>query len=166
MEPIRDIDQPGAVCYRVTPELYLGYARGQFGKPSGVVQAKLNDYRDPGHQAEGLAYLSGAWTVSGESSRAEADGAVLSLRYTASEVNLVMTPPSGAVACVELQLGEGQRPGLDAEQKDDRYIVSVDRPRMYRLVANESVQPGSLKLIGHEPGWAAFAFTFLSCVVA
>jgi len=38
MEPMRDTDQPGAVCYRVTPELYLGHARGQFGNPEGVMR--------------------------------------------------------------------------------------------------------------------------------
>src|SRR5712692_787341 len=42
--PIRETDQPGAVCYRVTPELYLGYARGQFGNPAGVIRDKSFDY--------------------------------------------------------------------------------------------------------------------------
>src|SRR5437867_10523124 len=43
MEPMRDTDLPGAVCYRVTPELYLGYARGQFGNPEGVDRDKPHD---------------------------------------------------------------------------------------------------------------------------
>ena len=34
IDPMRDSDRPGAVCYRVTPELYLGYMRGQFGNPT------------------------------------------------------------------------------------------------------------------------------------
>ena len=29
---MRDTDRPGALCYRVTPELYLGYARGRQGR--------------------------------------------------------------------------------------------------------------------------------------
>ena len=89
----------------------------------------------------------------------------MSLRYTAAEVNLVMTPPPGSIARVVLQIGEGQRPGADVEPGNGRLIVTVDRPRMYRLIANESVMPGNLKLIAQEPGWSAFAFTFLSCVV-
>ena len=48
MEPVRDSDHPGAVCYRVTPELYLGHARGQFGNLEGVVRDRPHDYRDPG----------------------------------------------------------------------------------------------------------------------
>ena len=159
-----ETDRTGAVCYRVTPELYLGYARGQFGNPAGVVQDKVFAYRDPGHQAEGLAYLAGSWTVSSEASCAS-DGAELALRYTASEVNLVMTPPAGAKARVEVQLGEGQRPGTDVKPDGGRFVVTVDRPRMYSLIANESVTPGSLKLIARDAGWSAFAFTFLTCVV-
>ena len=31
LEPVRAEDTPGAVCYRVTPELYCGYARGLIG---------------------------------------------------------------------------------------------------------------------------------------
>jgi hypothetical protein len=37
---------------------------------------------------------------------------------------------------------------------------------MYNLVANESVIPGTLVLKAREPGWSAYAFTFVSCVVA
>lgn len=33
MDPVRDDDRVGAVCYRVTPELYLGYARGPLAPP-------------------------------------------------------------------------------------------------------------------------------------
>src|SRR3972149_1722526 len=31
MEALRDEDKPGAVCYRVMPELYLGYQQGRIG---------------------------------------------------------------------------------------------------------------------------------------
>ena len=166
MAPLRETDRPGAVCYRVTPELYLGYARGQFGNPAGIVQEKPSDYSDRGHHAEGLAYLVGRWTVGSEAAKAEGEGAAMILRYTAMDVNLVMTPPASAPpARVEVMLGEGQRPGADAKLENGRFLVTVDRPRMYNLIANESVTPGSLRLIARDPGWSAFAFTFLSCVV-
>lgn len=67
MEPVRESDRPDAVCYRVTPEIYLGYSRGQFGNPEGIVHDTAHDYRDPGRRAEGVAYLGGRWRVgSGE----------------------------------------------------------------------------------------------------
>ena len=164
MAPVRPADRAGAVCYRVTPELYLGYQRGQFGNPTGVAQDRAADYSDPGRHAEGAAYLGGRWTVGGESSRAEAAGAMLALRYTSMDVNLVMAPPPGSAARAEVILGEGQRPGADVKIEGGRTVVAVNSPRMYALVANESVAPGALRLKALTPGLSAFAFTFISCV--
>ncbi len=166
MEPMRDSDRPGAVCYRVTPELYLGHGRGQFGNPTGIVRDRVADYSDPGRHAEGATYLSGRWTVLQESARAESIGAAIALRYTSMDVNLVMAPPaSGQPARVEVILSEGQRPGADVKPENGRAFVTVDRARMYNLAANASVEPGSLQLKALDPGLSAFAFTFTSCVV-
>jgi hypothetical protein len=150
----------------VTPELYLGYARGQIGNPRGDVQDEAFECRDPGNHAEGFAYLSGPWTITSEAARAEDAGATMALRYTAMEANLVMAPADGSAACVEIQLGEGQRPGTDVKADSGRLFVTVDRARMYGLVANESVTSGGIKLIARGGGWSAFAFTFISCAVA
>jgi thiol-disulfide isomerase/thioredoxin len=165
LEPVRDSDRPGAVCYRVTPELYLGYARGQFGNPSGVMHDKAADYADPGRHVEGAAYLSGRWTVGLESSTAERAGAILSLRYTAMDVNLVLAPPAGVTARLELVVPDDQRLGRDVQIEYTRNFVTVDRARMYNLVANQSVAPGAVQLKALDPGWSAYAFTFVSCVV-
>ncbi|MBV8451818.1 MAG: redoxin domain-containing protein [Deltaproteobacteria bacterium] len=165
LEPMRDTDQPGAVCYRVTPELYLGYARGQFGNPAGVVRDKSFDYPDPGRYVEGAAYLSGRWIVSEESSRADNSGATLMLRYTAMDVNLVMAPPASGAARVELLIGEEQRAGSGVAVENGRLFIMVDQPRMYSLIANPSVLSGSLKLKMLDPGVTAYAFTFISCAV-
>jgi thiol-disulfide isomerase/thioredoxin len=166
MEPLRDADKPGAVCYRVTPELYLGYARGQFGNPGEVARDRLYDYKDPGRYVEGMPYLSGRWTVAQESSRAEAPGAMLRLRYTAQDVNLVMAPPAGRDSRIELIFDEGQRPGTDVKFENSRAFVTVDQPRMYSLIDNDSVISASLQLKSHDPGLTAYAFTFISCPVS
>ncbi|HZO83095.1 MAG TPA: redoxin family protein [Candidatus Binataceae bacterium] len=163
MAPVRDTDRPGALCYRVTPELYLGYARGQFGNPGGVVHDRAHDYADPGHHAEGIAYLGGRWIVGAESAGAGAAGASLALRYTGKDVNLVMAPPAQGPVRVELKLDADQRPGEDARPDSGMLLITVDRPRMYNLVANESVSAGALTLRAREPGLGAYAFTFVSC---
>jgi len=165
VEPMRDTDQPGAVCYRVTPELYLGYARGQFGNPAGVNRDQSFDYSDPGRYVEGAAYLSGRWFVSEESARADTSGATLMLRYTAMDVNLVMTPPANGAARVELLTGEEQRAGSDVSLEHGRCFITVDRPRMYSLIANPSVLSGGLRLKMLDPGVTVYAFTFMSCAV-
>lgn len=165
MEPVRDSDQPGAVCYRVTPELYLGYGRGNFGNPEGINRDEPHDYRDPGRHMESTAYLDGRWRVEQESARAEVAGAALRLRYTAREVNLVMAPGAGAVK-VQVALSEGERLGTDVKTIDGRAIVNVERPRMYNLVDNDNVNQGALELTALDAGLALFAFTFTSCTIA
>jgi thiol-disulfide isomerase/thioredoxin len=165
MEPVRETDQPGAVCYRVTPELYLGYARGQFGNPAGPVRDKSFDYSDPGRYVEGAAYLSGKWTVGQESSRADAPGAALMLRYTAMEVNLVMALSMSGAARIELMIGEEQRTGSNVTVENGRCFITVDQARMYSLIANPSVLSGSLRLKMVDAGVSVYAFTFISCVV-
>src|SRR5579863_3859036 len=135
MEPVRDSDRPGAVCYRVTPELYLGHARGQFGNPEGVARDVPHDYRDIGPHMEGMSYLAGRWRVEQEAARAEAPAAAVSLRYTSKDVNLVMAPPAGASARIEIALDGAQRASDDVKFEGERSFITVDRPRMYSLVA-------------------------------
>jgi thiol-disulfide isomerase/thioredoxin len=166
MAPVRDSDQPGAVCYRVTPELYLGYARGQFGNPEGIVPDRPHDYQDRGRRMEGIAYLGGRWRVEQESARAEAAGASVALRYTAKDVNLVLAPRAGSVSRMEVRVEPGQTMGADVTVRNGRAFVVVERPRMYNLIANETVVPGALELRAEEPGISAYAFTFVSCTVA
>src|SRR5579862_6254795 len=165
MEPVRDSDRPGAVCYRVTPELYLGYARGNFGNPEGITRDEPHDYRDPGRHMESMAYLDGRWRIEQESARAETAGAALRLRYTAREINLVMAPGADA-GRVQVSLSEGERIGADVKTVDGRTIVNVDRPRMYNLVDNDDVNPGALELTALDAGLAVCAFTFTSCTIA
>jgi thiol-disulfide isomerase/thioredoxin len=166
MEPVRDSDRPGAVCYRVTPELYLGHARGNFGNPEGVLRDKPHDYRDPGRHMESTAYLDGRWRVEQESARAETMGATLRLRYTAREVNLVMAPGDSGPVKVEVKLSDGEDPGADVKTVDGRATVNVDRPRMYNLIDNETVNHGALELKTLDPGLAVYALTFTSCTIA
>jgi thiol-disulfide isomerase/thioredoxin len=165
IDPVRDSDQPGAVCYRVTPELYLGYARGNFGNPEAVVRDRAHDYRDIGPHVEGMSYLGGLWRVESESARSEAPGASISLRYTAKDVNLVMAPPSGSNVRAEVTLEGAQRPGDDVKFEGERAFVTVDSPRMYNLVANDSVVSGAVTIRAEAAALAAYAFTFISCVV-
>ena len=165
MSPMRDTDRPGAVCYRVTPELYLGHARGQFGNPSGVAKDTAYDYADPGRHMEGLAFLGGRWRVEPESARADAPGASLAIRYTSKDVNLVMAPPAGSSVRAEVILGDGEKPGDDVKLEAGRAFVIVDRPRMYSLVSNDSVVSGALKIRTEAAGLSVYAFTFISCAL-
>src|SRR5215470_19738843 len=44
MEPVRQEDRPGAVCYPASPELYLGHRRGKICNPGGFKEDQIAQY--------------------------------------------------------------------------------------------------------------------------
>lgn len=173
VEPLRDEDQPGAVCYRVTPELYLGYERGRIGNTAGIVPDRPAPYQDLDKHAEGYFFLDGDWLLTAESC-ARPVGAQgeskLHLRYMAKEVNLVLMPPiAGGEARLELLQDGAPLPlddaGEDTRVEDGRAVVRLDIPRMYRLVNNREIDTHELTLVTTSDGVSLYAFTFTSCLV-
>lgn len=170
LEPVRGRDMPGAVCYRPTPELYLGYARGLFGHQEAIREDQPATYHAPDRRAMNAAYLAGGWLVRRDHSEANAAGASLSVWYQAAEVNLVLHPGDIEEAAVEVQLDGDPVPanlrGADLRDDAGATVVTVDAPRMYRLVAGETFEEHELRLVARAPGVRAYAFTFVSCVKA
>lgn len=172
MPPVRDSDAPGAVCYRVTPELYLGYQRGRIGNPSGIATKQAAPYRDPGMHAEGYFYLDGEWRWDEEHVMKPAGStgeSRLTIRYTAKEVNLVMNPLLGRAGRVRVLLDSEpvaqDHAGEDIRRGHGAGVVEVDSARMYRLVNSPDIGSHELALITSDPGVAMYAFTFVSCIV-
>jgi|ERR1039458_591181 thiol-disulfide isomerase/thioredoxin len=93
MGPVCSIDKPGAVCYPITPELYLGQTRGQVANTPSSATAlfAIPDQRD-----EGRVYASGEWANQSEYLRHTRDTDepqdFITMRYRATEVNVVMKP--------------------------------------------------------------------------
>lgn len=172
MEPVRPEDRPGAVCYRVTPELYLGYQRGAIGNTADVALDRPSRYRDVGKHAEGFFYLDGDWLLAGEylSRRFGASApSRLHVRYLAKEVNLVAHPPvTGRPARIDV-LQDG-RPlpvedaGVDVRREGESAVLVVDEPRMYQVVQNREIDHHELTLVTLSEGVALYAFTFTTCV--
>jgi thiol-disulfide isomerase/thioredoxin len=172
MDAVRESDAPGAVCYRVTPETYLGYQRGRIGNPAGYQINSVATYKDPGAHAEGYFYLEGEWRADEEYVMkpygSEKESSV-TIRYMSKEVNLVMNPLLGKPGRAYLtQDGEPlvqDDAGEDVAFEDDgRAFVDVDRPRMYRLVNNRAIGGHDLTLTTSSSGLALYAYTFVSCV--
>ena len=168
MDPVRPEDAPGAVCYRVTPEIYCGYARGPIGNVGTVAPDRPMSYADHGKHIEGAIYLEGDWLL-GSENVARPFGASgvsrLRLEYMAADVNLVLHPPvTGDAGCLRVLLDgepvDEQAAGEDLEVGG----VTVDRPRMYRLLRADDVERHSLTLETESDGLAAFTFTFTSCL--
>lgn len=168
MAPVRDSDVPGAVCYPPTSELYLGNARGRIGNLSGFVEDQVSDYTFDGPLIEGVFYLEGRWASTREFTALDVAPGTISLKYSASGVNLVMASTNGKPIAVELRL-DGKplttaNATEDVQLRDGRSFVDVQNARMYRLVENRDFGTHTLELVCTEPGLAAFAFTFTSCV--
>jgi len=173
MDPLRDEDQPGAVCYRVSPELYLGYERGRLGNVAGVTIDAPATYRDPGKHIDGHAYLEGDWLLSGEFLARPAGGSGVSrliVPYMAKEVNCVIHPPAygGQATFNILQDGKPlaqSDAGADV-QAGTTSVLTIDAPRMYRIVNNSEIDAHELTLETVSDGVALYAFTFTSCLIA
>lgn len=171
MEPVREADQPGARCYRVTPELYLGFERGRLGNESGFAANEVKDYQARDELTPDRAHFDGPWFVGRESIEAcPLDGrpSRILLRYTAAEVNLVMSPHEGAEALVRIRQDGVPLAAEDASEdvcrEGEEAVLRVTDARMYRLVKNRRFGSKLLELSTSTPGLEAYAFTFVSCV--
>jgi hypothetical protein len=172
MDPVREEDQPGAVCYRVSPELYLGYARGAYGNAQ-ITPDRPATYRDPGMHMDGHMYIEGDWLLTGEYLARPAGAGAMSklvLPYLAKEVNLVVHPPScgGDATFSVMQDGQplaAEDAGSDVSAGGATSTMTVDEPRMYHIVNNREIGRHELTLATTSDGVTMYAFTFLSCVI-
>ncbi len=192
VEPIKDTDVPGAVCYPVTPELYLGYERGRIGNQEGWTPVRSFNFHADRAIIDHIFYLDGWFTVLAYGVRyvggKEKPYGRLFLNYQGYEVNLVMHPPEDAPSDLKVEegssaiAGEKRTLGLVEVYQDGKAltpeimgehiklingfsVVEVGVPQMYNLVKNPDVRLHSLELRFLTPGTEAYAFTFTSCAL-
>ena len=173
MAPIRDEDKPGAVCYRVTPELFAGYSRGSIGNVEGFSPESPVHYDDPRIYIPGRFYAVGDWmneknclTLNGGS---DADGEII-LAYQALEVNAVIK--AERAKNFEVTVKQDDR-FLTTEQKgedvriapDGRSFFVVSESGMYNLIKNREYGDHTLRLSTKGDGFSLYSFTFVSCVI-
>ena len=189
LPPMRPEDAPGAVCYRTTPELYAGYRGGglygsALGNPEGYVADSPMHYAmpAPAEREAGRFFLEGFWKGEPEALvfAGREEGRVL-LRYRAAGVNAVLSPssdpvevmldlrPTDAKPLVEVLLDGRPLPADHAGEDvhfdgEGRSLITVKRPRMYRLVRQPDFSLHRLELIFRASGMALYSFTFNSCV--
>ena len=113
--PKRGEDSPGALCYRPSPEIYLGYERSDVSNPEGVEKSVVMLYGgkpkqiDPADPAAASnpkqVYLQGAWRSQDEYAELAGSQGTITFRYKAKDVNMVLSPTGDLV---ELMLqGQG-----------------------------------------------------------
>lgn len=173
MEPIREEDKPGAVCFRVTPELFAGYLRGSIGNVEGYSPESVVAYKDPGMYLQGRFYANGNWMNDKSCLTLEEGGeqaGEIILQYEALAVNAVFTPGEGEPCEVVIHQDEQflthENRGEDVLlSPEGRSYLRVDEPRMYRLVRNREYAEHTLKVSTTSKGFALYSFMFVTCVI-
>jgi thiol-disulfide isomerase/thioredoxin len=175
MKPIRATDTPGAVCYRTTPETYLGYERGSLGNKEGYARNKTVLYSEPRTIEKDRFYLVGEWEVKPQFIRyaGTAGQGKLIINYIAAEANLVIEEyhgialsDSGAFRVYVYQDGkplpkEDWSRDIQVDASGRTYI-NVHEARMYYLVKNKEYGRHVLVLQPTSDKFAAYAFTFVT----
>lgn len=185
MPALRPEDQNGAVCYRPTPELHIGYQAGLFGgalgNPEGYLPHRPMIYRMPLERQIGRFYVAGIWQAHPEYMEfvGQEEGQVI-LPYQAVGVNLVISPTGDEIALrldllpkIPRQLFV-QQDGAWVEQisagtdlqfdPSNRSHISIHRPCLFSLIQNPTFEAHELTLTLHTTGLALYAFSFTSCV--
>ncbi|MFA6522010.1 MAG: redoxin family protein [Patescibacteria group bacterium] len=159
----------GGICYRTTPETYLGYLRGRYGNGMNLVPNTEHAFTDTGVHEDDLLYLHGHWQVNGESishiKELPSPTEYIAIKYSALSVNIVMG--AGKSAEVEIEFDGMPLPsdmaGADVEFVGDRAIVHVADHRLYKLVSSDTYHKGTLKIRTKSKDLSLFALTFGSC---
>jgi thiol-disulfide isomerase/thioredoxin len=167
LKPVRETDKPGAVCYRVTPETYIGFARSHLGNAEDEQPNVPYRYKAPAELEHDRLYLDGEWNAHREYAEPASDGASsLNINYQAKEVNLVMSPLAGKPVRVYIEQDHHAIPkedwGPDIKQEGTRTYVDVTASRMYMLVNNSHFSRYTLTVTPASTGVGLYAFTFTS----
>ena len=173
MEPIRDIDRPGMVCYRPTPEILAGWQRGTIGNVEGYAPGSTIHYEDPGIYLEGRLYLRGNWLNDRNFLRLDEENGRegrLILSYSAKEVSAVIKPEGEKQFQVFVQQDDTYLPPelkgddilIDDEGKS--FFLALD-PKLYSLVKNAEFGTHKLTMSMRSNGFALYSISFISSVI-
>jgi thiol-disulfide isomerase/thioredoxin len=163
----------GSVCYRTTPETYLGFLRGHIGNMGENLPDMEEAYTAIGEMKDDVPYLHGHWKIGSEfvehTKTLPMATEYLALKYSAFSVNLVMSTTNGKTATVTVELDGKPIPkdfaGSDVHiNKDGTAEIVIKDSRMYKIVNAKMYHKGTLKLKTASGNLRMFAFTFGGCV--
>lgn len=162
----------GGICYRTTPETYLGFMRGKYGNVSDFTPDADIVFTDVAEHEDDVAYLHGHWKISGEyvthTQKTAYASEYLALKYSAFSVNLVLGLNARKTGEIEIELDGRPLPedmsGRDVKiGKDGKAKVTIKNNRMYQLVDADTYHKGTLKLKVKDNNVQMYAFTFGGC---
>lgn len=160
------------VCYRTTPETYLGYLRGHIGNAQDVFPETEEACTDVTKHVDGVPYLHGHWRISGEYVEHTRSLAVateyLALRYRAFSVNLVLGALDDREARVRITLDGKPIPASMAGKdividREGNTHVHITVHRMYSLIDADHYHDADMHIFVQSAGVRCYAFTFGGC---
>ena len=168
LPPIGDVvrasDKPGSVCYRPTPETYLGFEKSHPGNRERMIPNIPVKFTLPTNPEPDRIYFEGKWKTSREFVAPGGENASMLINYQAKEVNLVIRPQAepGFKVYVEQDgkpISKEDR-GPDIQESDGKTFLRVMEPRMYAIINNSKYGHFTLRLKSDSPSFGAYAFTF------
>ena len=162
----------GGICYRTTPETYLGFLRGRYGNAGRLAPKEEQVFTDvTADREEDLVYLHGHFVVHGEyvehTKKLAAATEYLAMKYSAFSVNLVMERTQGRSSIVQVELDGHPLPedmaGEDVYFEKGKALVKITQSRMYRLIDSDTYHRGTVKIKVADAGVRFFAYTFGGC---
>ena len=172
MDPLRESDRSGAICFRATPELYAGYLRGSVGNVEGYAPESVLSYSDPGIYLDGRIYADGDWRSERECLRLNGDSGReghLLARYQGLDVQAVLEPEGEKKAEITVRqdnefLSANRGEDVQLDRLGRSYVV-VDEPRLYNLVRNREYGEHLIRLSGGGHRFALYGFAFATAVI-
>lgn len=170
LKPIREEDKQGVHCYKSSPEIFVGYQRGNIGNTEGYFPQSINYYHDPHYYLEGRVYLHGNWLVNKYFVKAENEipgEAYMIAQYQAKEVNVVIKPEGENNFKVFVQQNGNYLSKQNAGQdvfidEAGRSFLIIDNPKLYNVVNNAEFGEHILKLIPDSNSFAFYSMSFVS----
>ena len=170
MDPVRETDRSGVVCYRATPELFTGYLRGSIGNVEGYAPESVVTYADPGMYLDSRFYAEGDWMNDRDCIRLKQPGGHLIVCYQGLEADAVMGPEDTKSAEITVRQDNEylvpETRGIDVRiDGTGRSYVVVEEPGLYNLVRNREYGEHTLRLSSRGGRFAAYAFSFTTAVI-
>jgi len=164
---VRASDKPGSVCYRPTPETYIGFERNHIGNTEEETPNKVINFKAPEKLKGDQLYFNGQWKVAREFAVPSGTGiSSLFIDYQAKEVNLVIHPQ--AESGFKVEVDQDKKPiakddrGADIMEENGKTFLLVKEARMYNIINNSKFGHFTLRLSSDNPSFGAYAFTFTS----
>jgi thiol-disulfide isomerase/thioredoxin len=154
----------GDVCFISTPETYCGYERGRIVNFGGYRKDEVFEYRAPRDLEVDSLALSGKFLAKNEYMEPAQNGAMMFLRFRATEVDLVIDAGEYPGEFIEITLNGVSLPGeLWGDDISEEGLLKIIKPKMYGLVRSKKLLNGVLgvKVIGGRMRF--YAFTFSGC---